>query len=214
MRRNYLCYMLVVLSMTVFGILGCQKEQKLPEKVTEESQEENYFNLEEIKESGQNIDASFSFGVHNYDNDKSQIIYKGGVLQVDFEISPQNCSFDCSVMIYIDGILQEYALESQGEADEQHTVSVNNEKTIVSAFFIPQVDTGRKKHNIHFLCMYNPDYTPDSNNTSYGHAHSISQLMSWEFVLKGKAVGSTKKVVSGKTIAIAKKREKNMRVSL
>lgn len=213
MRRNNGMGMLVLLLMVVLCFCGCQEEKSEQEKTAEgvagESQEKNYFDLEETKKSNQNAAASFSFGVHNYDEDKSQIVYEGGELQVDLEVLPQDCSFDCSVLIYIDGILQKYALEPQGEIGEQHTVSVDNKTTIISTYFTPQVDAAKKKHRIHFLCMYDPDYEPDQNKAEYGHAHSISQLMSWELVLKGKADSSKEKILSGKTTLIsrAKKEE-------
>lgn len=208
MKRNKVMSMFAMLLTVVLCFCGCQKEQGAVKEVVDERQEENYFDLDSINQSGQNVDASFSFGVHNYDEDKSQIPYDGGELQVDFEVSPQDCSFECSVLIYIDGILQKYALKPQGQISEQHTVSVDYKTTIISTYFTPQVDASKKKHHIHFLCMYDPGYEPDENRTSYGHAHNITQLMPWELVLKGEISQSAETIMVGKgSIIDEKKRE-------
>lgn len=208
MKRNNVMSMFAMLLVAIFCLCACQKEQRTVKEVVDDNQKENYFDLEAIKQSGQNVDACFSFGVNNYDEDKSQILYDGGELQVDFEVSPQDCSFECSVLIYIDGILQKYALEPQGQISEQHTVSVDNKATIISTYFTPQVDANKKKHRIHFLCMYDPEYEPDENRISYGHAHNISQLMSWELVLKGEVSQSTETIMLGKGSTITKEKRK------
>lgn len=208
MKRNNAMCALVMLLVVVFCFCACQKEQGTVKEVVDDNQEENYFDLEAIKQNGQNVDASFSFGVNNYDEDKSQIPYNGGELQVDLEVLPQDCSFECSVLIYIDGILQKYALEPQGQISEQHTVSVDNKATIISTYFTPQVDTSMKKHRIHFLCMYNPEYEPDENNVAYGHSHNISQLMSWELVLKGEVSQSAEPIMMGKESTITREKRK------
>lgn len=190
---------------------GCQDETagKVPGADTEEIQEEeNYFDLEEMEKSGQNIQASFSFGVDNYDEDKGQIQYDGGELQVDFKVTPQDCSFECSVLIYIDGILQRYALEPHGTLGEQHTVKVENQTTVISAYFTPQVDAGKKKHRMHFLCMYDPEYQPEDGNTSYGNSHRISQVMPWELVVTGKCEKAGETIVLEKTENISDQKRK------
>lgn len=171
---------------------------------TDEIQEENYFDLEEIKENGQNIQASFSFGVHNYDEDKGQIQYDGGELQVDFQVSPEDCSFECSVLIYVDGIIQKYALESHGTLSEQHTVKIENQTTIISAYFTPQIDASKKKHRIHFLCMYDPECQPGKDNSSYGNSHKISQVMPWELIVTGKCEKAEAVIASEKVKTIPK----------
>ncbi len=206
MKRNKVIRMIAMLLVAVLCLCCCQKEKEVSEEVAENSQEESLFDLEAIKKSGQNVDASFSFGVHNYDEEKSQIPYEGGELQVDFEVSPQDCSFECSVLIYIDGILQKYAMEPKGEVSEQHTVSVDNETTIISTYFTPQVDASKKKHRIHFLCMYDPDYELDKETPAYGNAHGISQLMSWELVLDGDASESKEMIVTEKVQTVSKEK--------
>lgn len=177
----------LILSLAVC-LCGCRKDTtgKDVESGKEEIEEDSYFDLEEMKKNGQNIQASFAFGVHNYDEDKGQIPYNGGELQIDFEVSPQDCSFECSVLIYIDGILQKYALEPQGILNEQHTVKVENQTTIISTYFVPQIDESMQNHRIHFLCMYEPECQPEEGSTSYGNSHKISQVMPWELVVDGK----------------------------
>lgn len=194
-----------ILLLVAICLCSCQKEN--PKKM-EEVEEENPFDLESMKESGQNIQASFSFGVNNYDEDKSKIPYYGGELQVDFEVSPQESSFECSVLIYIDGILQEYALEPRGKTSEQHTIKIENQTKIISTYFMPRVDSAKKKHYIHFLCMFDPEYEPKEGNISYGNSHNISQVLPWELVIKENAEQSEKKIISEKMHIISKDKRK------
>ncbi len=208
MKRNKGMRMLVMLLVVALCLCSCGKEQESVKEVGEVSQEESLFDLEAIKESGQKITASFSFGVHNYDENKSQIPYDGGELQVDFEVAPQDCSFECSVLIYIDGILQKYAMEPKGKVSEQHTVSVDNKTTIISTYFTPQVDASKEKHRIHFLCMYDPDYELDKETPAYGHAHNISQLMSWELVLDGDVSEAKETIVTEKIQTVSKEKRR------
>lgn len=123
-------------------------------------------------------------------------------------MSPEDCSFDCSVLIYIDGILQRYALEPQGTLGEQHTVKADNRTTIISAYFTPQVDVGKKKHRMHFLCMYDPEFQPENGSIDYGHSHAISQVMPWELVVTGKSTKAEETIVSGKTKTISERKRK------
>lgn len=195
-------------------LCGCQKEiAETNQTDTEEVQEENYFDLEEMRKNGQNIQASFSFGVHNYDEEKGQIPYDGGELQVDFEVSPQDCSFECSVLIYIDGIMQRYAMEPQGTLSEQHTVKIENQTTVISTYFTPRIDPGKKKHLIHFLCMYDPERQPDKESMTYENSHKISQIMPWELVVAGECEQEQNEAASGKVKMIPKDKREEYRRS-
>lgn len=205
LRRTHIVFLL----MAVLCLCGCQKEQPVPETTgsTPDAQEENPFDTEEIEKSGQTVQANFSFGVHNFDENKSEISYDGGELQVDFEIVPEQCSFECAVLIYIDGMLQPYALEPGGRADGQHTVKVDNQATIISTYFTPQVEADREKHYIHFLCMFDPESKPEEGKISLGNSHKITQILPWKFIVKGTAKEAKNKIVKGKTKAIPKKKD-------
>ena len=111
-------------------------------------------------------------------------------------------------IILIDGILQEYALEPQGIPAEQHTVKVEDKKTILSVFFIPKIDEKKQKHRIHFLCMYDPGRQPENGSGSYGNSHKISQVMPWELVLTGTCEKTKEKIVPEKMDTISKEKRK------
>ncbi len=209
MTDNKKMYRIALILFAAICFLGCQREsEKGYEAVGEEGQDEPYFDLEEIEENEPNEQVGFSFGVDNYEEEKGQIPYDGGVLQVDFEVDPQHCSFECAVLIYIDGILQEYALEPQGIPAEQHTVKVEDKKTILSVFFIPKIDEKKQKHRIHFLCMYDPGRQPENGSGSYGNSHKISQVMPWELVLTGTCEKTKEKIVPEKMDTISKEKRK------
>lgn len=200
---------IALLLLVAFCFLGYQKEpEKVNETVEEEGQEEDFFDLAEMKKNGQNVQANFSFGVDNYDEDKCQIPYDGGELQVDFKVSPTDCSFDCSVLIYIDGILQQYALEPQGTRGEQHTVKVDDQDTVISAYFTPQIDKNKKKHRMHFLCMYDPEWKPEKENSDYGNSHKISQMLPWDLVINGDCGEAEDKTASEHVQVISKEKRK------
>ncbi len=167
-------------------------QEKDTEKVAEA--EENPFDIEEIEKSGVNVVASYSFGVSNYDDNTSIVPYDGGELHVDFLVETEKYHFPCSVLIYIDGILQPYALTSQGEKKEQHAIEVKGQDTTISAYFVPQVDGTKKEHRLHFLCMYEPDKEYEKGNISLGNSHKISQLLSWKLDVKGQVQTLNKSV--------------------
>ena len=187
-------------------LCGCQdSEQGQAAQGGEPHIAENVFDTAAPDETAR---ASFTFGVSNYDEEKSCIPYKGGELEIDFEVAPEECSFECSVLIYIDGILQEYAQEPGGETREQHTVYVDNEKTILPAYFTPRIDPAKKQHRMHFLCMFDPEYRPGKNSTGYGNSHKVSQLLSWKLLTDGEAEKSTDKIVRGRMKAVSKGKDK------
>lgn len=208
MYNNKKWYRIFLILFAVICLYGCQKEpvEKDAEAGREETLDENIFDLGKM-DGTKKIQANFSFGVHNFDEDKGQILYDGEELQIDFEVSPDNCSFECSVLIFIDGIIQKYALKPQGILCEQHTVNVENQETLISAYFTPQIDAGKKKHFIHFLCMFDSEFQPESGNISYGNSHKISQVMPWELVVNGKCKKTKEVSVPQKTKMISQEKK-------
>lgn len=200
-KKNRMFVMLILAGCLCFS--GCQEKNNAKEK-SADVPEEDYFS-EVNGEGGQTVDAKFSFGVHTYDDEKAKIDYSGGELKIEFEVVPDDCSFDCSVLIYVDGIVQKYALKSKGELREQHTVKIDNKTTIISAYLNPQIDTNKKKHRVHFLCMYEPNFKPKSVQQNYGNCYRVSQVLPWELVLKGKCKKAVDKIGTGECSKITKK---------
>lgn len=174
----------------IFGVCmffwaGCQAipeskiaETEVPTKQIEQPEEErNPFDLKAIEESGQTIQATYGWGVSNYDPAVREIDL--GVetsTELVMEIDTTNAC-EVGYMMFVDGIPQQYRM---GE-EEGYLIPVNCEKGIsgTTLSVTPTVTDAEKEHIVNFACVFHPSFRVSEEENHYGNYHKISQLLPW-----------------------------------
>lgn len=140
--------------------------------------EDNPFN-ENILGEDENVEASFSFGINNYDGEKRVIDYKTGNLPIDVEFGNGEQDVEVGILIYIDGVPQKYSMDNGNNEKYIHPVKLEKNKTIIKKLNMePVFGQLGDKHQLMFGCMKCPTYKPRENH-EFGNNYHITPLLAW-----------------------------------
>ncbi len=174
-----------IVGMCMLLLAGCQTtpeskivEKEVPTKQIEQPEEErNPFDLTAIEESGQMIQASYGWGVSNYDSTIRKIdLGEETSTDLVMEIDTANAC-EVGYMMFVDGIPQQYRIGDE----EGYLIPVDCEKGISGTTLnvTPAVTDAEKEHIVNFICVFQPSFRVSEEENHYGNYHRISQLLPW-----------------------------------
>ncbi len=184
--------LMIILTVIVSMFAGCA-EHRIPastntsitdndisseDKKEENTIDKNPFDLEKIKKSGVNIDASYGWGIRNYDGNIRNISLgeeDGTDIVIDI-----NASSDCEVgyLLFIDGLPQKYTIE--GKEGYNIPVFCSSGETEAVLNIEPIITEDDEEHVLFFACMYNPSFRTSADRPMYGNYHRITHLFPWK----------------------------------
>lgn len=169
---------IIVTLMLSIMLFGCEKsvEKELPVK------EENPFSTEEIEATGQEVSANYGWGIKNYDQEKRQISYDNGEIQLDIEFINSGPNCEVGIMLYIDGISQKYSNESNGKKDYIIPVKITEKKQTFSVYLKPEFALKGKNHRMFIACMYEPSYRDKTVKVGFGNYQKINAVLPWHIL--------------------------------
>lgn len=137
-----------------------------PTESSSESQEEN--------EPNGVVTEDISFGLRLRDED---IKYENGKLVLTPALLGDIGSARLGVMVFIDGILQEYTVSDTGEKTfiAQYN-TIPSEETHLDLTVDTVLDDGLNDHYILLCALDSPDFVPDLDHPWYGHRHDITNV--------------------------------------
>lgn len=162
----------ILLSLVILlSLCGCSvtSEKSKPSFGENESNISNPFEGNDNSESKPiSYEVSYGFGLRG---NEAEFTSKNS-LQIPMLLKGDNTSADIGVMVYVDGILQEFSTENSAEYSVmgKFVTPENAEKTVpinVNARF----DKVLKTHSINGISILYPDFYPQSDNPFFGNNH-------------------------------------------
>lgn len=110
---------------------------------------------------------SYGFGLHG---DEAE--FTENSLKIPMLLKGAESSVDVGVMVYVDGILQEYSSEQSGNNSvmNRFSTTVNEDKTI-PIYTDAKFDSSLSKHTINGISILYPDFRPESDSPYFGNNH-------------------------------------------
>jgi len=166
MKRHFIY--LITLLMMILLINGCASDNK-------EDKPSSKIKLR------QEMFATFSHGILAPDPEIRELSYNGKDITVQYNITngEQDASF--GLLIFVNGILQPYRVNENNTTMYKIKLSKNQKLTIPISFKPIQVSKNND-NTVNFLLMLNPSFYPEGEIKSFGHNHTISQLLPWKLV--------------------------------
>ena len=181
MRRRLV---IPILAAGILATTGCQRNQGIIEDTTTEetTEEENPFEKESFEQQGVNVDKMYSWGIENYDARKCEIDLEKNEITLELEFSNQSDSFQTGILVFIDGIAQEYEVEGQKgyvvpvtvEGNQEEEVSTKVQLKIKPKFFLEG-----EKHILYIGSLCDPEFRVENANASYGNHLKMSIQNAW-----------------------------------
>jgi len=140
--------------------------------------EDSPFDLEKIKQSGQEIQDFYGWSLESYDTAGRRIVLEENVsAELVMEMESLNDT-EVGYMILVDGIPQVYQI---GEK-ESYLIPVECADGVSREImvFTPAVAEVKDEHTVHFVCINRPNFRVSEENMDYGTYHSLSQLLPWK----------------------------------
>ena len=136
------------------------------------------FDLEKIKQSGQEIQDYYAWSVANYDNTTRKIeLGENASAELVMELESVNDT-EVGYMIFIDGIPQVYGIgEQENYLIPLECMSGVSEEKLT---FTPTVSENTEEHTAYFVCINRPGFRVSGDNMDYGNYHSMSQMLPWK----------------------------------
>lgn len=154
-------------------ILLCSCSEKTTEiSLTETSSDYNPFANIEL-DDGEVLDANFGYGLCNPPDNNSFEYQDEMTLKFFIENAAQEVDF--GLVLYVNGILQEYIFENEAESQTIAHIQVKqNERKEFSVTFSPVSAQGDDEFCLSYMIMFHPDFTPQSSKVSFGNNYRIS----------------------------------------
>ncbi len=129
-------------------------------------------------------EVSYGFGLHG---DEAE--FTENSLKIPMLLKGAESSVDVGVMVYVDGILQEYSSEQLGNnsAMNRFSTTVNEDKTI-PIYTDAKFDSSLAKHTINGISILYPDFRPESDSPFFGNNHKALSGSSGYISIDGKSV--------------------------
>lgn len=132
-----------------------------------------------FSQSGQITDevngATFGYGLCNPAADNRYEYQEE--MTLDFYIENSSQTADFGLLLYVNGVLQEYSV---ADAADKHTMAhitvEKGEKKEFSVNFSPVCASDDETFCVSYAIMLNPDFAPQSDTTVFGNNHRISAM--------------------------------------
>ncbi len=160
-------------------LMGCVQKDKSSDMHIQE-QSNNPFNLNEMEESGANVQASYGYSIVNYDKENRLIEYKKEeeILNIEYAIDNSGKSCEVGMIMFMDGIPQSYIVNGVKEYIFPVFLEEKSKKN-VSVLYHPSVVDKGAEHRVFFACIYEPHYVASEENNGYGNYHNILPMLPW-----------------------------------
>lgn len=165
---------LLFISAFCFTLCGCS-DSTISSSIQEESSVTfNPFAQMEVG-NGEIMDANFGYGLCN-PPDQNRFTYQDE-MTLDFYIENAAREVDFGLLLYVNGVLQEYAFEDESETQTMaHIVVGQDEKRKFSVTFSPVIGEDDKSFSLSYAVMFHPEFVPQSETVSFGNRYRISAM--------------------------------------
>lgn len=129
-------------------------------------------------------DVSYGFGLHS---DEAE--FTENLLKIPMLLKGAESSVNVGVMVYVDGILQEYSAEQSGNNSvmNRFSTTVNEDKTI-PIYTDAKFDSNLAKHTVNGISILYPDFRPEPDSPFFGNNHKALSGSSGYISIDGKSV--------------------------
>lgn len=127
---------------------------------------------------------SYGFGLHG---DEAE--FEENSLKLPMILKGSESSVDVGVMVYIDGIIQEYSSKlSENYSVMNHFSTVINENKTIPIYADAKFDGDLKKHTINGISILYPDFYPELDSPFFGNNHRALSGSNCYISIEGKRV--------------------------
>jgi len=182
MKKHFI-YLIVTL-IILFFVNGCIFNKK----------EDNSLQNVEFR---QEMFATFSHGILVPDPEIRELSYNGKEISVQYNIENGEQEASFGLFIFVNGILQPYYVNENNTTMYEIKMSKNQNITIPISFNPIQVSKNND-NTVNFLLMLNPSFYPEDEIKTFGHNHTLSQLLPWNL----KSNIETQDIASSSIIAL------------
>ncbi len=184
--KNYKFFLVTAILASCVVLSGCDKGGA-PSLESENSIISNPFEESisgDLTSEPVSSEVSYGFGLHG---DEAE--FTENLLKIPMLLKGTESSVDVGVMVYVDGILQEYSAEQSGNNSvmNRFSTTVNEDKTI-PIYTDAKFDSSLAKHTINGISILNPDFHPKSDSPYFGNNHKALSGSSGYISIDGKSV--------------------------
>lgn len=162
-------------------LTGCTKYSDIENVSEGRGAEGNPFDLQEIEAENSSVDASYGWWITNYDNKKRIIDYSGKSITLDIRFDNVDAACESGIVIFIDGIAQQYKINNSGKERYIHTITLGEKsRKDISLTFIPKFAGKAREHEMYVASIYNPEYRASKENPGYGNYGNLLPGLAWK----------------------------------
>lgn len=183
-RKNISIILLLIL-ICVINMAGCFSEKNDNDSevvdIDKNDRSDNPFDLNDSELDNGQIQASYGWGINNYDSNIREIKLDGEelVLEIEFENSYSSC--EIGMVFIIDGIIQLNELD--GKKDYVNSVRLNEEsKQSFNYKILPQYGISGNEHELLLGCIYEPNYKCDDEKNYFDGSHRMNTTLPWKIL--------------------------------
>ncbi len=165
--------LMLLVSVICFALYGCSNDGASSNQ-SESSSDYNPFAQMELGD-GETMEANFGYGLCNPPTNNC-FEYQDEIT-LDFFIENAAQEVDFGMILYVNGVLQEYYYENEAEKQTMaHIVVDQNEKKEFSVTFSPVAGKNDEIFCLSYAVMFHPDFAPQSSTVSFGNNYRISAM--------------------------------------
>ncbi len=184
--KNYKFFLVTAILASGVVLSGCEKGGA-PSLESENSIISNPFEESvggDLTSEPVSHEVSYGFGLHG---DEAE--FTGNSLKIPMLLKGAESPVEVGVMVYVDGILQEYSSEQSGNNSvmNRFSTTVKEDKTI-PIYTDAKFDSSLTKHTINGISILNPDFRPESNSPYFGNNHKALSGSSGYISIDGKNI--------------------------